>query len=56
MKCLTYFFVVFGVFKLANATEDDHCKPTQECWPELSVWQDFNNTIDGNLEETHPYF
>lgn len=37
-----------------ESEEECRCFPGDECWPEESTWQEFNQTIGGNLIATVP--
>ncbi len=49
-------FGFLGVALAAPAPSDPgyNCRPGQKCWPSQQEWQQFNQTVDGNLYETTP--
>lgn len=47
---------LLGFALAAPSTSDSgyNCRPSQKCWPSWQEWQQFNQSIDGNLYETIP--
>ena len=50
----SFSFVVFALAASATTDPGYNCQPGQTCWPSLQEWQQFNQTIDGQLHQTVP--